>query len=107
MNLKECPCCGEKTLMERDNYEICKVCGWEDDDIQSADPDYAGGANHISLNEARKAWSEGKDLPQCMTVAFQTTDGASADDYWERVLAKHAPKQPEVFLPVEAWVTQG
>lgn len=38
-------------------YEICDVCGWEDDPVQSADPDYVGGANKLSLKEARKEWS--------------------------------------------------
>jgi hypothetical protein len=30
------------------------VCWWEDDPIQFADPDYRGGANQPSLNEARE-----------------------------------------------------
>jgi hypothetical protein len=30
------------------------VCFWEDDGLQAADPDYAGGANKISLNQARR-----------------------------------------------------
>ncbi|MGN6317218.1 CPCC family cysteine-rich protein [Trinickia sp.] len=54
--LHPCPCCGQSTLCDRGSYEICRVCGWEDDPIQSADPDYAGGANSTSLNEARARW---------------------------------------------------
>ena len=53
-----CPCCGSKTLSESGVYEICDVCGWEDDPVQSANPNYAGGANKQSLNEARKAWQK-------------------------------------------------
>jgi hypothetical protein len=97
----ECPCCGKKTLTERGNYEICKVCGWEDDDIQSDDPDYAGGANHISLNEAQKAWAEGKDIHSLMIEAFHkasNTSKGSPDEYWQRVVAKHAPKPPNEFF---------
>jgi Cysteine-rich CPCC len=56
MGLKPCPCCGSKVLTAEGEYEICSVCGWEDDPVQRADPDYAGGANKTSLNEARKAW---------------------------------------------------
>ena len=43
-------------------YEICDVCGWEDDFVQADDPDYVGGANgDISLNQAREQWlSTGK-----------------------------------------------
>lgn len=95
MDLKECPCCGKKTLTERDNYEICEVCGWEDDDIQSDDPDYSSGANHISLNEARKAWSEGKELFPLMKASFHkiatTAETDVGYEYWQRVVAKHAP----------------
>lgn len=25
------PCCGEKTLFIREEYDICSNCGWEDD----------------------------------------------------------------------------
>jgi hypothetical protein len=51
-----CPCCGSRTISELGTYEICKVCGWEDDPVQSADPEYAGGANNESLSEARSTW---------------------------------------------------
>lgn len=51
-----CPCCGFLTLGEQPpgTYEICDVCGWEDDNVQFDNPDVAGGANSISLNQARK-----------------------------------------------------
>jgi tRNA G26 N,N-dimethylase Trm1 len=51
----KCHCCGYYTLREsRDNsFEICPVCGWEDDAVQSSDPLYRGGANDESLQEAR------------------------------------------------------
>jgi len=50
-----CPCCGYKTLDEEamGTYEICELCGWEDDAVQNSDPDYVGGANGISLREAQ------------------------------------------------------
>lgn len=51
-----CPCCGEGYVEEGHNYDICDVCYWEDDPVQFADPDYRGGANRMSLNEARKAY---------------------------------------------------
>lgn len=43
-------------LTTQGGYEICDVCNWEDDPVQSSDPDYAGGANELSLNQARKEW---------------------------------------------------
>ena len=53
--LFQCPCCGCYTLEEGGGrYEICEVCGWEDDPAQLRDPDLAGGANDVSLNEARE-----------------------------------------------------
>jgi hypothetical protein len=49
-----CPCCGYLTLEEGHRFEICPVCFWEDDPIQSEDRRYKGGANEMSLEEARK-----------------------------------------------------
>lgn len=50
-----CPCCEFKTFDQnsRGNYEVCPVCFWEDDPSQEADPNYEGGANGVSLNQAR------------------------------------------------------
>jgi hypothetical protein len=56
VNLNPCPCCESMVISELGTYEICEVCGWEDDPTQSADPNYKGGANSKSLNEARNAW---------------------------------------------------
>lgn len=52
----KCPCCGQHTLSEQPpgTYEICEVCGWEDDEIQYQNPDFPGGANSLSLNQAKK-----------------------------------------------------
>jgi anaerobic ribonucleoside-triphosphate reductase len=58
--LHPCPCCGAKVIVEPGNYEICKNCGWEDDPVQREDPNFKGGANAASLNEARAAWAEKK-----------------------------------------------
>jgi hypothetical protein len=50
-----CHCCGFLTLSDPQSgsYEICPVCFWEDDGVQNEDPAYAGGANRVSLLEAR------------------------------------------------------
>ena len=47
----KCPCCGFYTLRE-DSDDICRVCAWQDDMIQKEDPDYIGGPNKVSLNQA-------------------------------------------------------
>lgn len=50
-----CPCCEYLTFDESPlgTFEICPVCGWEDDDAQFRDPTYDGGANSVSLEQAR------------------------------------------------------
>lgn len=49
-----CPCCGFETFSEPPgSYEICEVCGWEDDHVQLAHPRMGGGANRMSLQEAQ------------------------------------------------------
>jgi len=50
-----CLCCGLHTLDEESpgSYDICPVCGWEDDPVQFDDPTFRGGANHESLSEAQ------------------------------------------------------
>ncbi len=52
----QCPCCGFYTFEEPPdgNYDICPVCYWEDDPVQLADEAYSGGANHVSLAQARR-----------------------------------------------------
>ena len=52
----QCPCCGYDTLSEPagGSFEICPVCFWEDDRQQLKDPSMTGGANGISLEEARE-----------------------------------------------------
>lgn len=51
-----CPCCGYKTYgeMPKGDYDICPVCFWEDDPIQSADINYTGGANRVSLKQGQQ-----------------------------------------------------
>jgi Cysteine-rich CPCC len=55
-----CPCCGYLTIGEEPpgTFEICPVCFWEDDNVQFGDPDFRGGANHVTLNEARKHFKD-------------------------------------------------
>lgn len=49
-----CPCCGYKTLDGAPGYyEVCPVCYWEDDPLQTREPDSFAGSNHVSLNAAR------------------------------------------------------
>jgi hypothetical protein len=52
-----CDCCGYLTLLNEGLYEICAVCGWEDDrsgnNRRDGGPDAPSGPNRISLSQAR------------------------------------------------------
>ena len=58
----KCPVCGKYTFEQWGDYDVCEVCYWENDPIQYQDPDYRGGANRMSLNEARTAYREGRQI---------------------------------------------
>lgn len=55
---KLCPVCKKHYFEQVGAYEICPVCGWEDDKIQRQDPDFVGGANKLSLNQAIKEYEK-------------------------------------------------
>ena len=57
-----CPVCGKQEFSEYDSFEFCHNCGWQDDSIQEEEPDFSGGANDMSLNEAREAYKNGKQI---------------------------------------------
>jgi hypothetical protein len=52
-----CDCCGYLTLLNPGHYEICDVCGWEDDrsdnNRRNGGPDAPSGPNDISLTQGR------------------------------------------------------
>ncbi|MGP1608965.1 MAG: CPCC family cysteine-rich protein [Clostridium sp.] len=55
--LLKCACCGNFTI--EDEYETCLICNWSKDFIQEEDHDYWGGANDMSLNQAKEAYKKG------------------------------------------------
>jgi hypothetical protein len=50
--LERCPCCGYRTLDQRNMYFICPVCFWEDDGDDD-DEEYSG-PNHMTLGQGRE-----------------------------------------------------
>ena len=50
----KCPLCGEYEFKDLLTYDICPVCGWEDNGFET-DPDYKTHPSQMSFNE-RKAW---------------------------------------------------
>ncbi|MEG0845152.1 MAG: CPCC family cysteine-rich protein [Raoultibacter sp.] len=59
-----CPCCGYLTLDKQPpgTFDICPVCYWEDDATQFEDPQMQGGANFVTLDQARENF---KDFGAC------------------------------------------
>ena len=53
--LEICPCCGYRTIENRCEFEICKVCWWEDDgqDNEIADKYGTGVNDEITLTQGR------------------------------------------------------
>ena len=43
--LYTCICCGYKTLYDDTGYNICVLCGWEDDPLNWDNPRNSGGPN--------------------------------------------------------------
>ncbi len=60
----KCPVCGKYEFEEYDDFDICEVCGWENDAYQEENPDYMGGANTMSLNQMREGYKKGKTFKQ-------------------------------------------
>ena len=54
-----CPVCGSFEFEYYNSMDFCDVCDWCDDAVQENDPDYKGGANRMSLNEAKAAYAAG------------------------------------------------
>lgn len=76
-----CPCCGYKVFDEAPgSYDICPICGWEDDLVQLKAPKYAGGANKLSLIKYQEKFGQPRQ-----NVPF------SKDENWR-------PINPEIDL---------
>lgn len=58
----KCPVCGKYEFENIDDYDVCPFCNWENDDYQRRYPDEDGGANRMSLNQAREAWKKGEKV---------------------------------------------
>lgn len=51
-----CPVCGKHTFEREFDHDICPVCGWENEIVFN--PESGGGANGVSLNEARSRYAK-------------------------------------------------
>ncbi|WP_198314503.1 CPCC family cysteine-rich protein [Chitinibacter sp. GC72] len=51
---RQCDCCDYFSVEANADYEICPICGWEQESWGADDLDIESGANHeLTLREAR------------------------------------------------------
>lgn len=55
----KCPVCNKTIFPHRGSFDICDICGWEDDPVQEAEPDFGCGANEMCLNDYKEAYMAG------------------------------------------------
>lgn len=55
-----CPVCGYLTLNERDSFDICAICFWEDDGLDDFEENNDSGPNHMTLKEGREIFQKAK-----------------------------------------------
>ena len=55
-----CPVCNNYIFHGLNSGEGCMCCGWEDGDYQTRFPDEEEVCNTMSLNQAKKAYKEGR-----------------------------------------------
>lgn len=82
-----CPCCGYLQFGEPPgSYEICAICFWEDDAVQLRWPDWAGGANKPSLEDAQVEYAEnGAIEPRLKRHVKLAGEGDIRDQGWRRI----------------------
>jgi hypothetical protein len=84
-----CLGCGFRVFSEPPGtFEICPVCGWEDDNVQADDPSYQGGANGICLTDHQQS------VLQRFPITIQEHAGFQRDPNWRPVPAKRQPETP-------------
>ena len=73
-----CPACGFLVIGKSycGTYDICDVCGWEDDGVRLANPACGGGANSESLIEAQALALQEHPL------SIRETEGIKRSDAW-------------------------
>ena len=79
----KCPVCGDHVFEYDNDYSVCEVCGWENDALQYHLPDYWGGANYLSVNEARLEYGllQNEITHQATSDALQSHRNARSEIY--------------------------
>lgn len=85
-----CPCCGFLVFdRPAGSYDLCRICDWEDDQVQLEHPGMSGGANTESLAEAQR------ELLKSVPANLEEYDGVRRDPTWR-------PLVPEDLIPAGA-----
>ncbi len=72
-----CPSCGFYQFEEAPgSFDICGICGWEDDNVQLALPGLRGGANTWSLKDFQD------EILQKYPADVKDVDGVRRDPDW-------------------------
>ena len=96
-----CPACGFVVLSEGyGSYDICRLCGWEDDSVQLANPCSGGGANHESLAEAQA------EALQELPLDVQEHNGYRRSSEW-RPLSSGEIASYQASRAIEHWHSSG
>lgn len=79
-----CACCGHLVFDGSvGSYEICPVCFWEDDLIQTRWPNYTGGANQLSLIECQRNFQTfGAKQARVLQNVRPATEDEPVDEGW-------------------------
>ena len=56
----KCPVCEQYIFESTNSLDICDICHWQDCVLCENDPDYMGGPNATTLNQAREYWEKHK-----------------------------------------------
>jgi hypothetical protein len=72
-----CPACGFLVFDEGSgSFDICPLCGWEDDDVQLRYPSMTGGANRPSL------WQEQQRILERYPLTVREANEIERDPHW-------------------------
>ena len=107
-----CPSCGFLTIAEETygTYDIFEVCGWEDDQVQLANPCSGGGANSESLHESQvkalEKWPlEVKEFKGIRRSAnWRPLNEAEIQQYEIQAKEKHWANKGVIYEPEVYWV---
>ena len=95
----KCPVCGLTVFEYDNNFDICSACGWENDGVQLSKPDLAGGANEMSLNQARAHWQELLRIAKEVNPNIEI--GRTIKDESEHYLIQHSCEEVNLLSKTE------